>query len=222
MASAIRASPRTIRAGTVVFIHISAQILNIMAKIALVIFGMASVCVRLRNVGALQRILFAAWAGADNTSGCTGCHLRGRFLSSGFCFRWRCTICVGVHAVQIVEISVAAVGSRPIIGIERHRRFRIANDIRNIKCVAGIGFAPESVLTNAFQNGLAVIHCDCTQLGTAIKCVLANDRGERQLGGGQVDAALEPVCQIWDGQRFHVLKPDLGDLVADTADRPHW
>ena len=31
MASAVRASPRTIRAGTVVFIHISPQILNIMA-----------------------------------------------------------------------------------------------------------------------------------------------------------------------------------------------
>ena len=49
--------------------------------------------------------------------------------------------------------------------------------------------------------------------------MLANDRGERQLGGGQVDAALEPVCQIWDGQRFHVLKPDLGDLVADSCPR---
>ena len=31
MASAVRASPRTIRAGTVVFIHISPQILNVMA-----------------------------------------------------------------------------------------------------------------------------------------------------------------------------------------------
>ena len=32
MATAVRASPRTIRAGTVVFIHISPQILNIMAQ----------------------------------------------------------------------------------------------------------------------------------------------------------------------------------------------
>ena len=31
MAAAVRASPRTIRAGTVIFIHISPQILNIMA-----------------------------------------------------------------------------------------------------------------------------------------------------------------------------------------------
>jgi hypothetical protein len=49
--------------------------------------------------------------------------------------------------------------------------------------------------------------------------VLANSRRERQLGGGQVDAALEPIRQIWDGQRFHVLKPDLGDLVADSRPR---
>ena len=56
----------------------------------------------------------------------------------------------------------------------------------------------------------------------------ANDRRERQLGGGQVDAALEPVCQIWDDQRFHVLEPDLGDLIADRRPRlivralEHW
>ena len=42
MASAVRASPRTIRAGTVVFIHISPQILNIMALIALIILLMTS------------------------------------------------------------------------------------------------------------------------------------------------------------------------------------
>ena len=38
----IRASPRTIRAGTVIFIHISPQILNIMALIALIILLMTS------------------------------------------------------------------------------------------------------------------------------------------------------------------------------------
>ena len=47
----------------------------------------------------------------------------------------------------------------------------------------------------------------------------ANDRGQRQLGGGQADAALEPVRQIRDGQCFHVLKPDLGDLIADSRPR---
>ena len=47
----------------------------------------------------------------------------------------------------------------------------------------------------------------------------ANDRRKRKLGRGQVDAALEPVRQIWDGQRFHVLKPDLGDLIADSRPR---
>ena len=59
MASAGRTSPRTIRAGTVVFIHISPQILNIMALIALIILLMPSGCMRRGNVGALQGILFA-------------------------------------------------------------------------------------------------------------------------------------------------------------------
>ena len=49
--------------------------------------------------------------------------------------------------------------------------------------------------------------------------MLANGRRERQLGCGQVDAALEPIRQIWDGQRFHVLEPDLGDLIADRRPR---
>ena len=42
MASAVRASPRTIRARTVIFIHISPQILNIMALVALIILLMTS------------------------------------------------------------------------------------------------------------------------------------------------------------------------------------
>jgi hypothetical protein len=66
MASAVRASPRTIRAGTMIFIHISAEIFCVMTFIALVVLGMAARGVRCGNVGALQRILFAAWAGADN------------------------------------------------------------------------------------------------------------------------------------------------------------
>ena len=49
--------------------------------------------------------------------------------------------------------------------------------------------------------------------------MLANDRGQRKLGGSQVDAALEPVRQIRDGQRFHILKPDLGDLIPDSRPR---
>ena len=170
--------------------------MNIMAEITFIILLMSSGSVRLRNVCSLQRVLFAGWAGADNTSGCTGCHLRGRFLSSGFCFRWRCTICVGVHAVQIVEISVAAIGCHPIIGVERHGRFRVADDVGDIEGIAAVVFPLECVLTNAFQNGLAVIHRDRTQLGAAIKCVSANDRRKGQLGGGQACAALEPVRKV--------------------------
>ena len=139
MAAAVRASPRTIRAGTVVFIHISAQILNIMAKIALVIFGMASVCVRLRNVCSLQRVLFTGWASADNAGGRAGGNLCRRFLDAA------CGggICVLIHTVKIVEISVASIGCRPVIIVERHRRIRVANDVRNIERIAVVGFTPE-------------------------------------------------------------------------------
>ena len=42
MASAVRASPRTIRAGTMIFIHISAKIFYIMALVALVVLLMTS------------------------------------------------------------------------------------------------------------------------------------------------------------------------------------
>ena len=65
---------------------------------------------------------------------------RGRFHNTRISNSGCSTVGVGVHAVQIVKISVAAVGSRPIIGIERHRCFRVADDVGDIERVAGIGF----------------------------------------------------------------------------------
>ena len=190
-----------------------------MALIALIILLMTSGCMRRGNVGALQGILFAAWAGADNAGGRTRHSLRGRFHNTGISNSGCSTVGVGVHAVQIVKISVAAVGSRPIIGVERHRCFRVANDVGDIERVAGIRFAPERILADAVQNRFAVVHGQRGELRAVVKGVLANGRREGQLCGGQIDTALEPVRQIWDGQRFHVLKPDLGDLVADSRPR---
>ena len=214
MAAAIRASPRTIRTGTVVFIHISPQILNIMTEITFIILLMSSGSVRLRNVCSLQRVLLAGWAGADNTSGCTGCSLRGRLLNAGFCFRWRGTVCVGVHAVQIVKISTAAIGCHPIVGVKRHRRFRIADDVGDIERIASIGLAPERIFTDGFKHSFAVIHGDRVQLVTTVKRMTANDRGQRQFSGSQRRASLKPVRKVRDCQRLHIVIPDLCDLVA--------
>jgi len=49
--------------------------------------------------------------------------------------------------------------------------------------------------------------------------VLANDRRKGQLCGGQICAALEPVCQIRNAQGFHILEPDLGDLLPHSRPR---
>ena len=46
VAATIRASPRTIRAGTMIFIHISAEIFCVMTFIALIVLGMAARGVR--------------------------------------------------------------------------------------------------------------------------------------------------------------------------------
>ena len=167
-----------------------------MTFIALVVLGMAARGVRCGNVGALQRILFAAWAGADNAGGRARHSLRGRFHNTRVGNSGCGTVGVGVHAVQIVKIPVAAIGSRPIIGVERHGRFRVADDVGDIEGIARIRFPPESVLTNAFQNRFAIVHGDRVQLRAAIKGVCANDRSQRQFGGGQRRASLKPICQI--------------------------
>ena len=71
---------------------------------------MTSGCMRLLDVGALQRILLTAWAGADNAGGRAGGNLCRRFLDAA------CGggICVLIHTVKIVEISVASIGCCPV------------------------------------------------------------------------------------------------------------
>ena len=84
-----------------VFIHISPQILNIMALVALIILLMTSGCMRRGNVGALQRILLTAWAGADN-AGRSGQRNAGDFLDAGHGCGIDCRVCsvrIGIHAV---------------------------------------------------------------------------------------------------------------------------
>ena len=103
--------------------------------------------------------------------------------------------------------------------MERYRRIRVANDVADIERVAGIGFAPERILADAVQNRFAVVHGQCREFRAVIKSVLANDRRKGQLCGGQICAALEPVCQIRNAQGFHILEPDLGDLIADSRPR---
>ena len=106
------------------------------------------------------------------------------------------------------KIPAAAIGCGPFIGVERHRCFRVADDVGDIERVAGIGFAPERILADAVQNRFAVVHGQCREFRAVIKGVLSNSRRERQFGGGQVDAASNQYARIWDGQRFHVLEPD--------------
>ncbi len=109
--------------GTVIFIDISAEIFYVMTFIALVVLGMTARGMRCGNVRALQRILFAAWAGADN-AGRSGQRNAGRFLDAGHGCGIDCRVCsvrIGIHTIQIIKIAFAAVGSRPIIRVERHR-----------------------------------------------------------------------------------------------------
>ena len=71
MAAAGRAGPGPIAAVAVLLVNVSAKIFYIMALITLVVLLMTSGCMRLLDVGALQRILLTAWAGADNAGGRT-------------------------------------------------------------------------------------------------------------------------------------------------------
>ena len=142
-----------------------------MALVALVILLMPSGCMRRGNVGALQRILLAAWAGADNAGGRTGGNLCRRFLDAA------CGggICVLIHTVKIVEISVASIGCCPVIIVERHRRIRVSNDVRNIERIAVVGFTPECTFSDAVQRMLSVINGQLRQQWAVIKGVPADD-----------------------------------------------
>ena len=106
-----------------ILVDVSAKIFYIMALIALIVLLMTSRCMRLLDVSALQGILIAARTSTDNAGGRTGGNLCRRFLDAA------CGggICVLIHTVKIVEISVASIGCYPVIIVERHRRIRVSN-----------------------------------------------------------------------------------------------
>ena len=81
-----------------------------------------------------------------------------------------------------------------------------------IERIASIGFAPERILADAVQNCFAVVHGQRRELRAVIERMAANDRGQRQFGGGQRRASLKPVRKVWNRQRFHIVIPDFRDL----------
>ena len=183
-----------------------------MAAIAFIIVGMTARGMGDLDVCALEGVLAAAWTIADNRAGRSDGNARRTHGTTG------CGS-IGIHAVQIVEVSVVPIGAGPIIIVERHRRFGIPDDIADIERIAGIRFPPESVLTDALQDVLSVIDRERRQLRAVVKGVLANDRrGAGDLSRGQADAVFKPVRKISDMQCVHIIKPDLRDLV--TISRP--
>ena len=148
MAAAIRASTRSVSAGTVALCHICSYILYIMAGIALVVCCMALRGMCNFDVCALEGVLSARRAVADDRTGGLNGNVRRAHHA----------------AIKVIEIAFAAVGCRPIIGIERHGRFGVADQITNVKGIAGICFSPESIFTNGFKNCLTIINSEGGQL----------------------------------------------------------
>ena len=63
---------------------------------------------------------------------------------------------------------------------------------------------------------LAVVQQDRLQTVAPGEGVRPDDRGGvGDLGGGQIHAVSKPVGQVGDGDRPHVLEPDLGDVLPD-------
>lgn len=136
-----------------------------MAAIAFIIVGMTARGMGDLDVCALEGVLAAAWTIADNRAGRSDGNARRTHGTTG------CGS-IGIHAVQIVEVSVVPIGAGPIIIVERHRRFGIPDDIADIERIAGIRFPPESVLTDALQDVLSVIDRERRQLRAVVKACL--------------------------------------------------
>ena len=78
------------------------------------------------------------------------------------------------------------------------------------------GVHPEGPLRDGQRIVLVVVEQDGVQAGAPGEGVRPDDRGGiGELHGGQVDAVREPVGQVGDGDRLHVVEPDLGDLLPD-------
>ena len=104
--------------------------------------------------------------------------------------------------------------------MERHRRFGIPDDITDIECIAAVVFSPERIFANGFQNALSVIDRERGQLRAVVKGVFADDRcSAGDFGCGQIDAVLKPVREIGNFEIFHIVKPDLRDLIPHSRPR---
>jgi len=118
MASARGASPAAVGTRAMLFIYISPQILNIMAKVTLKVLLMTAGCVCLFYICALKRIFAAGWAIADDRA--CGLNRALRCFLDAVSDR-SIRICILVHTIEVIKIAFAAVGTGPVIGMERHR-----------------------------------------------------------------------------------------------------
>lgn len=177
-----------------ILVDVSAKIFDIVAFIALVVLLMTSRCMRLPDVSALQGILIAARTSTDNAGGGIRCGSRGRFLDGGVGYYRRGAIRVFVRAINVIKITIATIGTVPVIIVERHRRIRVANDVRNIERIAVVGFAPECIFSDVVQRMLSVINRQLCQQRAVIERMAADDRrGAGNLGSREIGTVLEPV-----------------------------
>ena len=97
-----------------------------MAAIAFIIVGMTTRRMCDFNVCALERILSARRAVADDRAGGLNRNTRCFFDAAG---RSRASIRILVHTIEVIKIAFAAVGCSPIVSVERHGRFGVADQI---------------------------------------------------------------------------------------------
>ena len=109
-----------------ILVDVSAKIFYIMALIALVVLLMTSRCMRLLNISALQGILIAARTSTDNAGGSIRCGSQGCFLDGRVGHYWRSAIRIFVHTINIIKVTLAAVGTVPVIIMERYGCLRIS------------------------------------------------------------------------------------------------
>jgi len=104
--------------------------------------------------------------------------------------------------------------------VERHGRFGVADQVADIERIAAVRFPPERIFANALQDVLSVIDRERGQLRAVIKGVFANCRsGAGDLSRGQIDTVLKPVRKVGNLEIFHIVKPDLRDLIPDSRPR---
>ena len=125
-----------------------------MTAITFIIVGMTTRGMRDFDIRSLERILTTAWAVADDGA--------GRLNRSTRCFldpigRSSASIRILIYAIEVIKIAFAAVGCSPIVSVERHGRFGVADQVADIERIAAVVFPPERIFADGFQNTLAVI-----------------------------------------------------------------